>query len=117
MKSPRKMGNKSEKKTSKSLKAKSRPNSGATWHSKGDLITEEGFMGYQGELIENKVTSKKSYSIKHKELSQHEKYAILEDKLPLFVIEFSTENKSYAVIPLSIYKELTNDKKEGGEEK
>jgi hypothetical protein len=71
-----------ERKAARDYGGVTTPGSGNKWHSKGDVKSDT-------ELVECKTTTKASYSLKAADLSKHWKYAIVEDKLPLFEIQFS----------------------------
>ncbi len=81
----RKLSNKQEKAIAKDLGGSVIPNSGglktaANW--KSDVNTDY-------EKIEAKITSKKRYTIKFKDLLLNRKYALLDrGKIPLFMFEF-----------------------------
>lgn len=52
------------------------------WHSKGDVKTKE-------YLISNKMTDKKSYSLKLKDWNQIVNDAFDEDRIPLMMIDIN----------------------------
>lgn len=71
-----------ENKAAKDYKGFRTPASGATWHSKGDVKTDD-------YLIECKSTINKSFSLKIDSLYKLKKQALIENKLPIFEVEFS----------------------------
>jgi hypothetical protein len=73
--------------------------SGSGWIRKSDIRTQE-------ELIEAKITSAKSYSLKDAELSQNNDYAIVDGRMPVFVVEFKTTGNRWAILSWDDYLTL-----------
>lgn len=80
-----------ERRAAKEYNGSVSPGSGATWHHKADVRSNE-------YLVECKTTSKKSYSLKHEDLLKIYLQAIVENRIPVFEIEFSEASKKYVVL-------------------
>ena len=78
---PRDFSQKREKKFAKKYGAKLTPNSGARWHSKGDLTTDT-------HLIEVKSTVKSQMVVHKAWLEKIRAEALKEGKEPILVIDF-----------------------------
>ena len=78
---PRTFSQKREKSIAKRMGAKLTPNSGARWHSKGDMATPE-------ELIEVKSTSGSTLVLHRDWLEKIREEAIKMGKTAVFVIDF-----------------------------
>ena len=74
-----------EKRVAKISQGKTRPGSGAPWDAKGDVksITH---------LIQVKATTRKSYVVSLEELRILGNQAVMQDRAPMLVIQFQTEN-------------------------
>lgn len=57
------------------------------------------------ELIEAKITSAKSYSLKVAELEKNSEYAIVSGRIPIFLIEFLGKSK-WVIMDYDDYLEL-----------
>lgn len=89
MKSKRKIGDEAEKRTAKKYGGKRTPNSGATWHSKGDVLTSELDLSLSGNfLIQNKFTEKKSFILKLQDILSTLDQADMEDRIGIMRVEF-----------------------------
>lgn len=73
--------------------------SGNGWVRKGDVRSEK-------ELWECKVTSAKSYSLKHADLDTVYKQALMDGRIPIFLIEFLKQGDSFVVLTKDDYMEL-----------
>lgn len=73
--------------------------SGNGWVRKGDVRSEQ-------ELWECKVTSAKSYSLKHADLDTLYKQALMDGRIPIFLIEFLKQGDSFVVLTKDDYMEL-----------
>ena len=104
MKSNKKKGMVDEKKASKELGGSLVPNSGALWFAKGDIILKKEMFGFNGIMIQNKKTDKKSYTLQERELLTLNDEALVDDKIPVFRIGF--ESDAYMVIPEWFFKAL-----------
>ena len=87
-----------ESRAEKDYGGKRTPGSGNQWHTKGDVKTDR-------LLVECKTTVKKSYSLKLEDLVKHMAYGILENKIPVFEIEFSPW-KTFIVLDKEDFLEL-----------
>jgi hypothetical protein len=65
--------------------------SGNGWVRKSDVRSEF-------ELVEAKITSAKSYSLKDAELNQNVEYALMDGRMPIFLVEFKTTGRSYVIL-------------------
>lgn len=73
--------------------------SGNGWVRKGDVRSEK-------ELWECKVTSAKSYSLKHADLDTVYKQALMDGRIPIFLVEFLKQGDSFVVLTKDDYMEL-----------
>lgn len=73
--------------------------SGNGWVRKSDVRTEE-------ELWEAKITSAKSFSLKDADLSKNKDYALVDGRIPLFLIQFLGSGNEWVVIDKEDYLEL-----------
>lgn len=99
-----KLGKKSEDKAAKKYGGTTTPASGAMWFAKGDIGVNKDICGFKGLLIENKETSKKSYSLKLAEIDQIEEQALMEDQLPVFRVDFN--GKAVIALPEWVFEHL-----------
>lgn len=67
------------------------PGSGNTWVKKGDLRTED-------EMFEFKTTNKETYSLSASELMRLRDHALLDNKIPVFEIEFAARGVTCVVL-------------------
>lgn len=79
--SPRKFSQKRERRVARQLGAKLTPNSGARWHSKGDMSTA-------ADLIEVKSTAKPSMVVHKQWLEKIREEAIKSSRNPVLVVDF-----------------------------
>jgi hypothetical protein len=103
-----KKGIASEKRGAKELGGKLTPNSGASWHTKGDIKISESIGSYRGVLIQNKATGKKSYSLKLKDLLEITNQALSIDNMPVLRLDFESVGETYIILPNFVYTELMN---------
>lgn len=80
-----------ERKAAATYGGKVTPGSGNQWFKKADVQTSQ-------MIIECKATMKNSYTIKADDLAKLNTQAVLEDKLPVFEIQFTDRNVTYVVI-------------------
>lgn len=73
--------------------------SGNGWVRKGDVRSDK-------ELWELKITSAKSYSLKHAELDKLNNQALMDGRIPIFLIEFMQQGDSFVVLSKDDYMEL-----------
>lgn len=76
--------------------------SGNGWIRKGDVRTEE-------ELFELKITSAKSYSLKDAELEKNYNQALIDGRIPIFLIEFKTSGNSWVIMSKEDYLTLRTE--------
>ena len=111
----KKKGTKNEKATAKKYDGKLRPNSGAIWVAKGDVVTTENIGDYRGLFIQDKTTEKKSFSIRYIDVKETIDQALEEDRMPIFRINYEGRD-SVIVIPEWLFEELLERMKDGKEE-
>lgn len=58
------------------------------------------------ELIEAKITSAKSYSLKDSDLQKNADYAIVSGRIPIFLVEFQGSGNKWAIMSYDDYLEL-----------
>lgn len=73
--------------------------SGNGWVRKGDVRSEK-------ELWECKVTSAKSFSLKYEDLRKVFEQAIVDGRIPIFLIEFLKQGESFVVLTKDDYMEM-----------
>ena len=73
--------------------------SGNGWVRKGDVRSDK-------ELWECKITSAKSYSLKYEELRKVFEQAIVDGRIPIFMVEFMKQGESFVVLTKDDYMEL-----------
>lgn len=72
------------------------PGSGNQWHSKGDIVTS-------AEMIEMKTTTKSIYPLDSRELRKLWDNALLDNKTPVFEIEFAENGMTVVVLDKEDY--------------
>lgn len=97
-----------ENRLAKELSGSVNSGSGNGWVRKGDVRTEN-------ELWECKITSAKSYALKDSELSKHVNYALVDGRIPVFMIEFKTTSNSYVILTKDDYLALRESAEIGNE--
>lgn len=80
-----------EKRAAKDYGGKVTPGSGNQWMHKADVHTND-------YIVECKSTVKKSYSIKEADFTKLYYQAIIENKIPLFEIEFSETGRTLVLM-------------------
>lgn len=73
--------------------------SGNGWVRKGDVRTEN-------ELWELKITDAKSYSLKDAELIKLNEQALLDGRIPIFLVEFKKSSNAYVILTVEDYEDL-----------
>lgn len=73
--------------------------SGNGWVRKGDVRSDK-------ELWELKITSAKSYSLKYDELRKLFEQAIMDGRIPIFLVEFMKQGESFVVLTKDDYMEM-----------
>jgi hypothetical protein len=81
-----------ELKAAKDYKGKTTPGSGNQWVKKADVTTDHF-------LVECKSTLKKSYSLKHDDLKKLYYQSVLDNKVPVFEIDF--DGDQYVILSKS----------------
>lgn len=81
------------------------PGSGNRWFQKGDVKTD-------AYLIECKTTTKASYSLKSGDIKLHWVHALMENKIPVFEIEFSEYGATCVVLDKNDFLALTEGNRE-----
>jgi len=82
--------------------------SGNGWIRKGDVRTEE-------ELFELKITSAKSYSLKDAELEKNYEQALVDGRIPVFMVEFKTTGNAWVIMTKDDYLTLREEASIGNE--
>ena len=83
------------------------PGSGNGWRKKGDVHTDT-------EMIEMKTTTKSRYPLDTKELRTLWDNALLDDKIPVFEIEFADDHMTVVVLDKNDYVMLRQIAKYAG---
>lgn len=76
--------------------------SGNGWIRKGDVRTED-------ELFELKITSAKSYSLKDAELETLTNQALVDGRIPIFMVEFKTTGNAWVIMSKDDYLTLREE--------
>ena len=82
--------------------------SGNGWLRKGDVRTEN-------ELFELKITSAKSYSLKDAELQKNSDQALIDGRIPVFMIEFKSTGNAWVILSKDDYLTLREEAQIGNE--
>jgi hypothetical protein len=82
---------KQEARLAKQLGGTRNSGSGNGWIRKSDVRSED-------LLVEAKITSAKSFSVKDDELQKNIGYAIVDGRMPIFLVEFKTTGNSYVIL-------------------
>lgn len=73
--------------------------SGNGWIRKSDVRTAF-------ELVEAKITSAKSYSLKDQELQNNYEYALMDGRIPIFMVEFQGTGNKWVIMNYDDYETL-----------
>lgn len=92
----RKRSQAQEKRLSQELDGTTNSGSGNGWLRKNDVRSDD-------LSVEAKTTMAKQYTLRLNELEQAEKYALLDDRVMAFIIEFASKGKEYVVTPKEDY--------------
>lgn len=95
----RKDSQRQEKALAKSRGGSVNSGSGNGWIRKSDVRTWD-------ELWEAKITSAKSFSVKDAELQKHINYALVDGRIPIFLVEFKLTGNEYVILSRFDYEEL-----------
>ena len=88
-----------ERRLAKELGGSVNSGSGNGWIRKSDVRSKT-------ELVEAKITSAKSYSLKDDELIKNNNYALIDGRMPVFVVEFKTTGNRWAILSWDDYLTL-----------
>lgn len=91
MSKDRKRSQRQEKRLSQELDGTTNSGSGNGWLRKNDVRSDD-------LSVEAKTTMAKQYTLRLNELEQAEKYALLDDRMMAFIIEFAAQDKEYVVL-------------------
>lgn len=73
--------------------------SGNGWVRKGDVRTEK-------ELWELKITDKKSYALKDADLEKNSNQALVDGRIPIFLVEFKTTGNEWVILSKDDFLDL-----------
>lgn len=82
--------------------------SGNGWIRKGDVRTDD-------ELFELKITDAKSYSLKDAELQKLSDQALIDGRIPVFMVEFKSTGNKYVILSEDDYLMLREEVNFGNE--
>lgn len=88
-----------ERSLAKQLGGSVNAGSGNGWVRKGDVRSDK-------ELWECKITSSKSYSLKYEELRKVYEQALMDGRIPIFLVEFMKQGESFVVLTKDDYMEM-----------
>lgn len=88
-----------ERALAKELRGSVNAGSGNGWVRKADVRASK-------ELWECKITSAKSFSVKHAELNKLNNQALMDGRIPIFLIEFKEQGESFVILSKDDYMEL-----------
>lgn len=97
-----------EKLLARNLKGSVNSGSGNGWLRKGDVRTDD-------ELFELKITSAKSYSLKDAELEKLTNQALVDGRMPVFMVQFKTTGNEWVIMSKDDYLTLRTDASVGNE--
>lgn len=99
---------KQERDLAKKLNGTVNAGSGNQWLRKGDVRTED-------ELFELKITDAKSYSLKDAELDKLTTQALVDGRLPIFMVQFKTTGNEWVIMSKDDYLMLREEASIGNE--
>lgn len=105
----RKDSRRQENRWAKTLVGKVSPGSGNGWLHKSDVRSKD-------VLVEAKITSAKSYSLKDAELQVNIHHALMDGLSPIFVVEFKPSGNSYVILTEDDYLGLRQKAELSGNE-
>lgn len=76
--------------------------SGNGWVRKGDVRTED-------ELFELKITDAKSFSLKDAELEKLTNQALVDGRMPIFMVQFKTTGNEWVIMSKDDYLEMRGE--------
>lgn len=82
--------------------------SGNGWIRKSDVRTDS-------ELWELKITSAKSYPLKDAELEKNSTQALIDGRIPIFLVEFKSSGNSWVILSKDDYMDLRERAEIGNE--
>ena len=99
---------KQEQMLAKNLDGTVNAGSGTQWLRKGDVRTDN-------ELFELKITSAKSYSLKDAELEKTYNQALVDGRIPVFMVEFKSTGNAWIILSKEDYLTLREEANIGNE--
>lgn len=99
---------KQEKQLAKRLDGSVNSGSGNGWVRKSDVRTDN-------ELWELKITDAKSYSLKDVELIKNSNQALIDGRIPIFLIEFKGTGNRWVILDENDYLDLRERARIGNE--
>jgi hypothetical protein len=97
-----------ERQLAKNLSGSVNSGSGNGWLRKADVRTEK-------ELFELKITDKKSYSLKDAELDKLTDQALIDGRIPVFMVEFKSTGNSWVILSKNDYLMMREEANLGNE--
>jgi hypothetical protein len=97
-----------ERQLAKNLNGSVNSGSGNGWLRKADVRTEQ-------ELFELKITDKKSYSLKDAELDKLTDQALIDGRIPVFMVEFKSTGNSWVILSKNDYLMMREEANLGNE--
>lgn len=91
-----------ERQLAKALDGSVNSGSGNGWVRKGDVRTPD-------ELFELKITDAKSYSLKDAELNKNYTQALMDGRIPIFMVEFKSSGNSWIIMSKDDYLTLRSE--------
>lgn len=88
-----------ERALAKVLQGSVNAGSGNGWVRKGDVRSDK-------ELWECKITSAKSFSLKQADLAKLNTQALMDGRIPIFLIEFMKQGESFVILTKDDYLEM-----------
>lgn len=97
-----------ERTLARSLNGTVNSGSGNGWIRKGDVRTED-------ELFELKITDAKSYSLKDVELEKLTNQALVDGRMPIFMVQFKTTGNEWVIMSKDDYLMMREEVRIGNE--
>lgn len=97
-----------ERRIAKELSGSVNSGSGNGWIRKSDIRTAY-------ELVEAKITGAKSYSLKDAELQKNYDYALMDGRIPIFMVEFQGTGNKWVIMQYDDYLTLREGSAIGNE--
>ena len=106
MKRSAKFYSRNEKETLKKLGLKPSPQSGAGW-----IVKEDG--ENEVAMVQLKSTDSQSYRLSMFDMKQLEYHAFVSNKIPIFLVKFSKQDKIYAIVFIEDIPNISSCLKKG----